>query len=415
MRRIRLALPINHLLVQLTPLVFIAFAFYFSSDRLKLVSIGRIPLFELLLAGAITLPVFSRIACTPLHLDIAGDAIQARSDARAEIISGKIAQKLPQSLLLVALVVALTGWLMALRFHWSPTAMTAFMLFSLIETFFAQMMVYASLRHATLIWLSAWAIHAAIITISPAHYALGPLTASAFIILALAGRKLTRIHKMKMFAFNRVALAHSLLAVFPGLLFWGDKLLLAIERQGTSGLEVIFLGIVPSILLSHLYFSHFAPPIHSALTAINDSMHRDSLSSFQHAKTENIEKVRLMLRRLFVAFAVIMSVSIPLLAAFAGTADTRLLLIATSSLFECLNTQLVGLHQSAGSRSLALGTAVLHIVILAFLHFAGASMNMILSTQCLFHFVAACALTQAFMKRWMNVEYHTVWKRLLVG
>jgi hypothetical protein len=118
---------------------------------------------------------------------------------------------------------------------------------------------------------------------------------------------------------------------------------------------------------------------------------------------------------LFVAFAVIMSVSIPLLAAFAGTADTRLLLIATSSLFECLNTQLVGLHQSAGSRSLAVGTAVLHIVILAFLHFAGASMDMILSSQCLFHFVAACALAQAFMKRWTNVEYHTIWKRLLVG
>jgi hypothetical protein len=353
----------------------------------------------------------------PLHFDVP----DLPGPARRAYIFERALELMPLLLLLAALLLFIAGFELGHLLKWKLPTRLSFVGLALLEVIFVQLMVLVALSRSLRIWLSAWFIYLFVLTIFAEACFLAPITASLFVVAVFVKSK---IERPRIFSKKSAQAALKGLAALPiALLFWGDKFLLLLKHGGPRGLEFIFLGLIPSLLLSNVFYTKISPRLGALLSALQLSMCRDSLPDFQTFKTHVLLKARKILTHLFFIATSLTVLALVILRYLPWVTDQTLLVISVAAILESLSSSLAMLHFSIGSCSAALTAAAAHVAFLVIYSVligtkgagdfgALSDLSGLEALECLLQIFLIAFLFRSLIKRWAAFEYHTVWKRV---
>lgn len=270
--------------IQLVPIILTSLALYCIKEKVEHIQVGNKSFYEFLMLVALSAPVLSQLACTPLYIKL-GDEIYKNGKKR-------IPDLLLSGIPTLWLMGTLTALAISLIFHffsdWSFILSMFFVLSCSLHILFAQLMIYGSLLRRWKLWVGAWLMYASALVTFPEQWFLAPILASLFIFSGI----LVRIENLPRPTFEKKFIWGMLRGLALGLILWIDKLILYATDPKSFDPAVVFTALIPTVLVLNYYYVFITPRIEKSLESVIRSMATDPVKVFMEKRHKTFQLIR---------------------------------------------------------------------------------------------------------------------------
>ena len=245
--------------------------------------LGDVPLVHVILAASITVPWLSQAACMPIyraieleHKRVAKNRQELTERLETELKEGTVekvrqlkallktpayqrvsdvaafARNWPYIYLTTLPLIILFALPLIFIMHWSASAVASYLVLSVLNLAFAQLLVLPSLAKNQVDWFFAWLGYAAALLFFPIFWFLPPT--AGIIVLLLCLRK--NIRQLKVF--SRTPIIHvaqdALRGFLTGSVLWADKYVLFVAAHGQINVVAIYISLIPCVLAYNYFF-----------------------------------------------------------------------------------------------------------------------------------------------------------------
>ena len=280
--RKKLRLLYNFLLY-VSPVALLMVVFPVVTPELGRYRLGDVPLVHVILAASITVPWLSQAACMPIyraieleHKRVAKNRQELTERLETELKEGTVdkvrqlkallktpayqrvsdvaafARNWPYIYLTTLPLIILFALPLIFIMHWSASAVVSYLILSVLNLAFAQLLVLPSLAKNQVDWFFAWLGYAAALLFFPIFWFLPPT--AGIIVLLLCLRK--NIRQLKVF--SRTPIIHvaqdALRGFLTGSVLWADKYVLFVAAHGQINVVAIYISLIPCVLAYNYFF-----------------------------------------------------------------------------------------------------------------------------------------------------------------
>ena len=220
--------------------------------------------------------------------------------------------------------------------HWSASAVVSYLILSVLNLAFAQLLVLPSLAKNQVDWFFAWLGYAAALLFFPIFWFLPPT--AGIIVLLLCLRK--NIRQLKVF--SRTPIIHvaqdALRGFLTGSVLWADKYVLFVAAHGQINVVAIYISLIPCVLAYNYFFVAEADRVNLVIKKLWSTFEEKPFAQVTNTAKEathvsNYAMVRSLTVAIFasVITGLIMLVAIPHVfpVGFAGIIAAGLFLVVT--------------------------------------------------------------------------------------
>ena len=256
---------VARLAAQLSPVIFLSAAYPFAAGRLTGVEVGGLPFHDLLLATSITAPWLSQVVCMPLFTVLsASPADGGRQHLRASAL-----EAWPAAISAAVPVVALLVIPVWLTERWTLSAALVYATLCLLNAVFAQSLVYAIVSRNAALWVTGWAVYAAVLFTVPWLWFLPPVAGLLIQALYLAWRTRKLPLRLRWPAGLPLSLGQGALI---GCILWSDKYLYFLRFPNRYDAALLFAAMLPAIVAYNFYFALLAPRTDGLVDSVRRAM-----------------------------------------------------------------------------------------------------------------------------------------------
>jgi hypothetical protein len=254
------------MVLYLSPVLLLTFAFPFAVARITDSQVAGVPLTTLLLASSLTVPWLGVAVCLPLYRAVGAligggdmDAIRSRFCA---VWPATFAQTAPAVLVFaVPLQVVM---------HWPVTAWLTYVALCVLHAAFAQSLVVANIGKRRVVWALAWVSYAATLLLVPSLWFLPPVVGLASQLLFMRGHLGAMRHPARL---EHADVVHDMgRGVLLGAVLWAHLLLVFLKTGGGFAVTALFVGLFPGVLAYNYYFVRLAPSFDRAVVRMRSAM-----------------------------------------------------------------------------------------------------------------------------------------------
>ncbi|BAV86892.1 membrane protein [Rothia aeria] len=329
--------------------------------------LGDVPLVHVILAASITVPWLSQAACMPIyraieleHKRVAKNRQELTERLETELKEGTVekvrqlkallktpayqrvsdvaafARNWPYIYLTTLPLIILFALPLIFIMHWSASAVASYLILSVLNLAFAQLLVLPSLAKNQVDWFFAWLGYAAALLFFPIFWFLPPT--AGIIVLLLCLRK--NIRQLKVF--SRTPIIHvaqdALRGFLTGSVLWADKYVLFVAAHGQINVVAIYISLIPCVLAYNYFFVAEADRVNLVIKKLWSTFEEKPFAQVTNTAKEathvsNYAMVRSLTVAIFasVITGLIMLVAIPHVfpVGFAGIIAAGLFLVVT--------------------------------------------------------------------------------------
>ena len=403
--------------------------------------LGDVPLVHVILAASITVPWLSQAACMPIyraieleHKRVAKNRQKLTERLETELKEGTVekvrqlkallktpayqrvsdvaafARNWPYIYLTTLPLIILFALPLIFIMHWSASAVASYLILSVLNLAFAQLLVLPSLAKNQVDWFFAWLGYAAALLFFPIFWFLPPT--AGIIVLLLCLRK--NIRQLKVF--SRTPIIHvaqdALRGFLTGSVLWADKYVLFVAAHGQINVVAIYISLIPCVLAYNYFFVAEADRVNLVIKKLWSTFEEKPFAQVTNTAKEathvsNYAMVRSLTVAIFasVITGLIMLVAIPHVfpVGFAGIIAAGLFLVVTLCNYQI---EFMGLYRI--SQLIGVAHLVLVCIIFAIMPNEGGYSPLILGEAIL----AIIAYT-FYRRAWASPEHSLFWRRAL--
>ena len=438
--RKKLRLLYNFLLY-VSPVALLMVVFPVVTPELGKYRLGDVPLVHVILAASITVPWLSQAACMPIyraieleHKRVAKNRQELTERLETELKEGTVekvrqlkallktpayqrvsdvaafARNWPYIYLTTLPLIILFALPLIFIMHWSASAVVSYLILSVLNLAFAQLLVLPSLAKNQVDWFFAWLGYATALLFFPIFWFLPPT--AGIIVLLLCLRK--NIRQLKVF--SRTPIIHvaqdALRGFLTGSVLWADKYVLFVAAHGQINVVAIYISLIPCVLAYNYFFVAEADRVNLVIKKLWSTFEEKPFAQVTNTAKEathvsNYAMVRSLTVAIFasVITGLIMLVAIPHVfpVGFAGIIAAGLFLVVTLCNYQI---EFMGLYRI--SQLIGVAHLVLVCIIFAIMPNEGGYFPLILGEAIL----AIIAYT-FYRRAWASPEHSLFWRRAL--
>lgn len=271
-------------LLYLSPVILLTAIFPLVTPQISRVTVGQVPLTQIILAVSITVPWMSQSICLPMYRAM-GDLLGERN---LPACKRRFAEYWVSTCAAVAPILLVFGLPFFFALDWTGTAFLAFFILGFLNLMFGQLLVIANIpTNSRATWALAWLAYALALLILPTVWFLPPVLGSAVMLFALRG-EIRYMAAFKRLDYSLVA-QEMLRGFLLGAVLWADKYVLFIAQQGTMDVIAVYMGLAPAVVAYNYFFAAEATRVDRAVARLRTVLQTrgyDQVKSFSR-KVEN--------------------------------------------------------------------------------------------------------------------------------
>lgn len=260
---------VSDMVLYLSPVLLLTFAFPLAVSRITGVHVAGVPLTTLLLASSLTVPWLGVAICLPIYRAVG--ALLAGGDMDA--IGRRFCAVWPLTFAQTTPAVLLFAVPLQIVVHWPVTAWLTYVAMCVLHAAFAQSLVVANIGKRRVVWALAWAAYAVTLLLVPSLWFLPPVAGLASQLFFL---------RRHLGAMRRPArLEHADVVqdmgrgVLLGAVLWAHLLLVFLKTDGVFAVTALFVGLFPGVLAYNYYFVRLAPSFDRAVVLMRSAMEEE--------------------------------------------------------------------------------------------------------------------------------------------